>query len=304
MRLAYLITAHRNAPQLSRLLKAIYDPRDLFIVHVDARSPEVRATALRFARETGPNVHVVPGRKIIWAGISQTQNQLRLMRHALQWSAGIGADAAPWDYFINLSGQDYPLRTPNEIRNELASHGADKNYIEVLDYDTASAPMIPRTKFYHFEVFGKVRRLKIERKPPTDLHLYWGSGWFTVTRAFCALAAHSAKSRQIARYVRFVRSSDEMFFQTLLMNSDLRDTLVSDNHRKIVWAGGAHPRTFTLDDADELLTSKAHFARKFDETIDGRILNLINKNRLTAGEERRNGLLVDPPDDEPFVIAT
>jgi hypothetical protein len=293
MRVAYLVTAHRNPQQLSELLRAVYDPRDLFIVHADARAPEVRAAALQFAREAGPNVHVVPGRKIVWGGVSQTKHQLRMMRYALQWPAGIGADARPWDYFINLSGQDYPLRTPSEIREDLARQSADRNYLEVLDYETASAPLLQRTQYYHFEFRDKVRRLKIRRKRPGDLHLYWGSAWFTVSRAFCALATQSAESRRVLRYIRFVRMSDEMFFQTLLMNSSLRETLVPENYRKIVWAGGSHPRTFTVEDTDQLLTSTAHFARKFDETIDSEILDLLKKKRLAASDHRHSDRSAD-----------
>ncbi|OLO35878.1 hypothetical protein BTR23_16150 [Alkalihalophilus pseudofirmus] len=40
MNIAYLILAHKNPRQLERLIKAIYNDKDYFIIHYDGRSNE------------------------------------------------------------------------------------------------------------------------------------------------------------------------------------------------------------------------------------------------------------------------
>ena len=38
MRIAYLILAHHKPYQLEWLFEAVYDPRNVFLIHVDAKS--------------------------------------------------------------------------------------------------------------------------------------------------------------------------------------------------------------------------------------------------------------------------
>ena len=273
MRLAYFILAHRNPRQLGRLLSAIYDERDLFVVHADRRAPDVRAAAEAFAADR-PNVHLLPGRRVLWGGWSQTAVTLEAMRLALRVGGG-------WDYFLNVSGQDYPLRTPADVRGWLAERGPGLNYMEVLDFAQSSPGIRPRLAWYHFELAGRVRRLRLRRRPHPSLRVHWGSAYFIASRALCELATSGELADQCRRYLRFARSSDEIYFQTLLMNGPLRDTLVPDHRRKIVWpAKSPHPHTFTLADRDELLSTDAFFARKFDEAVDPRILDEIDHHLL------------------------
>lgn len=286
MQLAYSITAHRNPQQLKRMLSALYNSKDLFIVHVDARAPEVRRAALKFASSAGPNVHVMDSRRVVWAGWSQTRTQLAMMSHALEWSAGTngidGETRGPWDYFLNLSGQDYPIRTSEQIRAWLSERGPGKNYFDVLDFSVAPIEIRPRMNFYHFELGGKLRRVRKHRPAPKDLNVHWGSTWFIASRELCALAVNSPLATRCRKAIRFARSSDEIFFQTLLMNSPLRDTLVRDHRRKIVWEGGSHPLTFSVSDTADLLAADAFFARKFDEAADSAILDIIDQELLSG----------------------
>lgn len=281
MQLAYSIAAHRNPSQLRRLLSAIYNPHDLFVLHIDARSPEVRSAAQAFAREAGDNVVLIENRRVIWGGWSQTRVQLAMMERALSYdNHPSNGSHRRWDYLINLSGQDYPLRTPEQIRRWLADQGPDRNFFEVLDFDQATAEIRPRMDFFHFELGNKLRRIRLRRPTPKGLHVFWGSSWFIASRSLCELATSSPLAAQCRKAIRLARSSDEIFFQTLLMNSPLREMLVRDPRRKIVWDGGSHPRTFTLEDAPELLSADAFFARKFDETVDAAILDVIDRELL------------------------
>ena len=268
MKLAYVIAAHHYPHQLERMLHAVFDERNLYLIHVDrAASRDVHDVAERFAKDR-PNVHVLASRRLVWGGPSLVYAQLAAMSEALK--------SGTWDYFINLSGQDYPLRSQAEIRDELASRGPGKNFLEVLDFETSSASIRPRLRYYHVEFRGRLRRLRIHRAPPRGMKVYWGSNFIILGRAFCEFLQTAPLAARCLRYFRFAKSSDEFFFQTAFMNSPFAGTLIPDNRRLIVWDGGAHPRTLTAADRERVLASDALFARKFDESVDSTLLDELD----------------------------
>ena len=64
----------------------------------------------------------------------------------------------------------------------------------------------------------------------------------------------------------------------LLMHgaAELRDSFVNKTFRKLTWTGGWHPKTYTIADRDELMSSDAWFARKFDASVDATILDAVD----------------------------
>jgi hydrogenase maturation factor HypF (carbamoyltransferase family) len=71
---------------------------------------------------------------------------------------------------------------------------------------------------------------------------------------------------------------DEMFFQTVLMNSPYQSMIVNDHRRYIDWTeGNRHPKTLTCDDLKALVSSDKLFARKFNLTVDKNILQRIDE---------------------------
>ena len=220
----------------------------------------------------------MPGRKVVWAGKSLHRMQLAGIETALRVDDG-------WQQFINLSGQCYPLLSQDRISGALAAGGMGRNYVEVLDYAKCSPPIRPRTRHWHLELGSRVVRVPwLRRKRPTDLRLFWGSNFVMLSRAFCSYLLHDDTAARCERYLRFVRMPDEFFFQTALMNSPFRDTLVPDHKRTIIWDGGPHPRTLTMSDLPVLLAGNrpSFFARKFDDAVDADVLDAIDRQRLTS----------------------
>ncbi|TNN28774.1 Xylosyltransferase 1 [Liparis tanakae] len=105
-RLAFVLVVHgRASRQFQRLFKAIYHTSHYYYIHVDLRSNYLYREVLSLAGRY-PNVRVTPWRmSTIWGGASLLTMYLRSMEDLLQmsdWS---------WDFFINLSAADYPIRT-------------------------------------------------------------------------------------------------------------------------------------------------------------------------------------------------
>lgn len=273
VKLAYIVIAHKNPRQLLRLLRAIQSPlTSAIVIHVDRKSePAMHEAAAQWAADNS-NSRVIPAQNVIWGNWRVAHAQMRCLAEALSFSKD-------WDYCLSLSGQDYPLKTQRQITSQLAAGPSGANYIEVLDFDKASPKARRRMEYYWFPWRGQMTRILRRRRWPR-FKLYWGSNHINLTRAGCAHLAHSDLARRMERTFRFTTCSDEMIFQNALMHgpADLRDSIVSNCRRKLTWSGGSHPKTYTIDDLKDLLASDAWFARKFDETIDSRILDALDKH--------------------------
>jgi hypothetical protein len=71
---------------------------------------------------------------------------------------------------------------------------------------------------------------------------------------------------------------DEIFFQTILLNSHFKSQLVNDNLKYVDWSDLlAHPAILLTRDYEKLIDSTSLFARKFDETVDANILEMIDR---------------------------
>lgn len=59
------------------------------------------------------------------------------------------------------------------------------------------------------------------------------------------------------------------------MNSSFREKVVNNNLRESVFRRGTtHPMTFTSSDFQSQVSSDKYFARRFDESMDSKVLSL------------------------------
>jgi hypothetical protein len=271
VKLAYVITAHKSPGQLLRLLDRIQHAGNTYVLHVDAKAEAGLHAAARDYAAKHANVRVIPGERIIWGSWRLAHAQIRAVAEALRASAD-------WDYCINLTAQDYPLKTQAQIAAALDAGPRGANYLEVLEFDKAGAGPRKRLEYYWFPWRGKMTKFTLFGRPAPKFKVYWGSNYFALTRDACEHLAQSDVSLQMQRAFRFSLCADELIFQNALMHGPpaLRDSVVNKTFRKLTWAGGSHPKTYTLTDHDELLASDAWFARKFDESVDSKILDALD----------------------------
>jgi hypothetical protein len=268
--LAYVITAHKSPGQLLRLLRAIYRPNNTYVLHVDAKADAAVHAAAREFADAHANASMIRSESIIWGSWRLARAQIRGMKEALRL-------ADNWQYCLNLTGQDYPLKTQEQIAAQLAAGKPGANYLEVLDFADASENPRKRLQFYWVPWRGKMKKMLRRRAP--RFKVYWGSNYFTLTRAACEHLVSSDVSRRMQRYFRFALCADELIFQNALMHGPavLADSIVPKTFRKLTWEGGIHPKTFKLSDLGELLSSDAWFARKFDESVDSAVLDRLDE---------------------------
>ncbi len=283
MRLAYSISGYRHPDQFAWLMSAIRHADDLFVIHVDSRTPAPVFAAMRAVAGDTPNVVFIDRQPITWMGISLVEAELRAIRAAL------GVEPR-FDYLISLSMQDYPLKSRAEIVRELeAAPGLDYLTFERL----AEQPFHMRRRpwLWSFERKGRLVRTVLPRPVPRDLELAWkGPWWRILSHETCAWIADAPLTRRYLAFLKNVQTPDEFFFQNLVRQG-LGTARLADGYRHFIdWPGGSpSPATLTMAHAEALRASPMWYARKFDERVDAAILHWLARRidaPLPASAER------------------
>ena len=117
--LAFGIIVYKDVEQAERLLRAIYRPHNYYCFHVDKTTNNKTRLAFQAIASCFDNVFLVPNPvDVRWATITVLQAELLCMHYL--WSA------KKWKYYINLTGQEFPLKTNLEIVKILrAMNGAN-----------------------------------------------------------------------------------------------------------------------------------------------------------------------------------
>ena len=276
MKIAHLILAHSNPEQLERLIRALEHSDSYIFLHIDQKAAleDYRSLFLM------DRVYQVERVKVGWGAYSIVQATVNGLR-------AIATSGVEFGYINFLSGSDYPLKSPDEIHAFFEQQNG-QNFMEFQLVMQDWKEAIGRITEYHltdYEFAGKyfvqkwINRLLPTRKIPERLVPVGRSQWMSITMdAGRYIMDYLAQHSNVVSFFKHTWAPDEMIFQTILYNSDFRDTLVNNNLRYIEWQEGkASPETFREKDLEKLLASNALFARKFDMTNHPGVLNQLDK---------------------------
>jgi hypothetical protein len=165
--------------------------------------------------------------------------------------------------------------------------------IERVEFSYYENPLLILRDILLKKMFGsskydkrKLLRLpRINRRMPYGLEPYGGSMWFCLPKKHVDYTLKYLENKpDLLNFFKHSLIPDELLFQTILMNSPLKDTILNDNLRYIDWSkkGVSLPAILTVDDADNLLKSPKFFARKFDIESDKLVLDLIDSQRIAT----------------------
>lgn len=292
--IAYLILVHRFPEQFKRMFRAIHVPGNHYLIHVDKRSGPVMKADIAAFLEPYHNTAMLESRKAVWGGYSLVDAELRGMAQLLK----MGAD---WKYFINLSGQDFPLKSQGYIADFLTQN-AGKQFIRSVDQRAVRPDTINRLSHYFIEAFSRIFRTGVPRKAMDGVTPYIGTQWKAVTRVFCDFVCNDPAAEPFKRFYKRTLIADEGFFQTVIMNAFNSKMVVNDDLRTIDWVPDGEiklrPRTFVASDSLRLMLSPDLFARKFDANEDGEIFDLLEAHLATPAAmflAKDIGKVVDQP---------
>jgi len=107
--IAFSIVMFRDVEHFERLLRAIYRPQNFYCVHVDKKSASAIHKSVAAIASCFSNVFIAPHIiDVQWCTYTVLEPELICMEALLSRSR-------KWQYFINLTGQEFPLKTNWDI---------------------------------------------------------------------------------------------------------------------------------------------------------------------------------------------
>lgn len=297
MKIAYIISAYKLPEQLVRLVKTLNANGTSFFIHVDKKTDDET-----YAKMTGPlngytNVCFLERHLCNWADFGHVNATLKGLRQALK-------NEVHFDYVFLLTGQDYPIKSNRSIQ-EYLQESQGRSFIEYFSIPFAGWSEnggLDRLAYWHFHQRGRhfafpntnqfrgrvinrlwnilARRISMRRDMPGNLEPFGGSSYWCLSRE-CAKYIDEFVRRQQAfvDFFRYVHVPDEIFFQTILLNSRLKESLANDNLWYIDWSKPEppYPAVLCREDLEQFFNTDKLFARKFDMTVDADVLDAIDK---------------------------
>jgi hypothetical protein len=275
MSLAYFFAVHKNIPQFERLLKATYHQDNIYLVHLDLKAGFTDHVQFGNLVRKYSNVYQLESQVVNWGYWSLVDVLLNAIEKLME--------LGEWTHFINLSGQDFPLRPQKSIMEFLSRH--KQNNFMTLKTEFEFPAIRLRQKKYFEEIGFDVLMSESDRHPfeyffKQSIKLYGGSNWVIFNRSLCEYMFQDQLFVEMISYFRHTHVPDESFFQTYIMQSAFSETVIRDNKRFIVMHPDndfVHPYIWTKNDFDRITNNQAFFSRKFDIEVDAEILDLLEQ---------------------------
>ena len=276
MRLAHLILAHNNPFQLERLIKRLSTNRADVYIHLDKKSSLSEFKHLSLL----PNVFFINNRTDIgWGNYSMVDGTLKSFTEILQSNI-------EYSHINLLSGHDYLLKPAAELEDFLFTN-KEHSFLEYLSINNEWQESKERiTKYslgdlkipFKYTLQKWVNQLLPDRTIPNQMEPYGRSQWMTLTpQAIKYVIEYLKNNSKVLQFFKRTWGVDEVIFQTILLNSSLKDSIINNNLRFIEFEKNAvNPRILTQADATALLDSGKFIARKFSLEHAPEIIQLLD----------------------------
>lgn len=280
MNICHLIITYKNPEQLARLVKTLTFPGCDIYVHVDKK---IDIKPFEEIKEKVSFKFIKKRVKVNWGGFSLIEAIIASLEE-------IKEGGKQYDFINLMSGQDYPVKTISSFAGFLEKNKGKCfiSYEDIEEQPWWNENLVRITK-YHFNDFsikGKylaqrvVNSLISERKFPLNWKLYGGncSSWWTLPQEAAYFFAETIRSNnELRKFAKLTWAPDEYLYATVLMNSKFKDDVVNNNYRFIDWTeGNANPKLLKSEDFQALTHTNHFFARKFDTTVDAKILDELD----------------------------
>ncbi|KAI4329448.1 hypothetical protein L6164_021711 [Bauhinia variegata] len=253
--LAYWISGSKGeSKKMERLLKAIYHPRNQYLLQLDDSSSESERLELALSVQSHKVFEAFGNVNVVGKSYAINKMGCSALSSALHAAALLLKINADWDWFITLSASDYPLSTQDDILHALTFLPKDINLIHYTN--------------------------KTIRKEQRDIN-----------QIVVDPSLHEEMTSPLFFAVESRDAPDAFQIFTVLCNSpEFNNTTVDNRLLYTLW--DTDPSEFQkldLSHYDRMLETGAAFARPFDQDdlildkIDDLILNR-SPNGLVPGE--------------------
>lgn len=293
MRHAILITAHRNFDHLLYLVRYFDTDFDIYI-HIDKKS-RITPDELYLLRHTEGVCGVYREYSVNWGGYSFLKTILFLVRQV--------ATKGGVDYVHLISGSDIPIRKLSDFKAFFEQEPVHE-YLENFSLPTSrwSGGGLNRLRYYHLNDFFNLRNPRNAARQRAFFHfqdkwrirrpisaklprLYGGGNWWSLSlECLSHVAEYTRKHKRLLKRLKFSFAADEIYFQTVIMNSPFAGRVVDNHMRYIDWRyrNGNMPANLDLSDFEKIAASPYWFARKIEYPVSTALAGHLKK--ITCNE--------------------
>jgi hypothetical protein len=280
MRIAHLILTYTDPGQTERMINNMKHEDFDFYIHVDHKYD---IGPYLFLKDL-PNVYFINNRiDIKWAGFTTVTGTFECIKE-------IVATGIKYSFINFLSGQDYPLKSADEMA-DFFRENIGKEFLSYRDIKNDWKEGLIRMERYFLSSYsfkgshtlGKIISYFMPpRKLPYNLHPYGKSMfWMLSPLAAMYVVEKVQNDSKLMNFFSLCWASDEFVFQTILLNSHFKDKVVNQNYRYIDWSlGGASPKVLTEVDFEAMAKSNMLFARKISSEKSSKLMDLIDSNLM------------------------
>ncbi|KAM8760524.1 beta-1,3-galactosyl-O-glycosyl-glycoprotein beta-1,6-N-acetylglucosaminyltransferase-like [Acanthopagrus schlegelii] len=203
--LAYSMVVHHKLQNFERLLRAIYSPQNIYCVHVDHKSDTSFFSAIMGITSCFPNVFMVSKPvSVVYAAWPRVQADLNCM-------ADLYNASTRWKYFINLCGQDFPLKTNLEIVQMLRTLRGGNS----MESEQIGGKKWRVTNSYQI-VDGQIQATgKVKDPPPFNLPVMSGNAYIVVSRGYIRSVLEDSRIQALIEWAKDTYSPDEFLWATI-----------------------------------------------------------------------------------------
>lgn len=298
MAVCYLILAHKYPEQFKKLVGHILASGGKCVAHIDkkANQEDFYVEGVSYVRER---------ENVRWAGYSAVKATQKMLAQALKEYPEV-------THYASITGQCYPVRPLREYADYLARpENLEHSWVSfyALAPGMRNYALVQYREYKDFEGLlpeGIIRRgvrkvyYKISRMFPRKnlpIQFYQGSAYWTISRSAALQVMDflkTPKGREVTKIFRSAPMPDEMWMQSVLLNTPAREnaeawatdgqlapgTKGSENHANhhyIDWSrGGAHPEVLTLKDLPVILESGKWFTRKIEPEASADLIKALD----------------------------
>ncbi|MCC5615786.1 beta-1,6-N-acetylglucosaminyltransferase [Nostoc sp. CHAB 5836] len=301
MKVAYIILAHNYPEQLLRLVDQLNTDKTSFFIHIDKSSDRKIFKQISAELMDFPNVFFLKRYNSKWGSFGIVKATLKVINSIVE--TGIC-----FDYIILLSGQDYLIKSNTYIKMFLQENQGKEfiEYFSLPDKRWGEHGGLKRIDSWHFSWRNKyfdipekqkfqsyiasllyslvILLLPKKRKLIEGYAIYGGSQFWCLTgECIKWINIFVQQNPKFVKRFHYTFCPDEIFFQTIILNSHFKDKVVNNNLKYIDWGNvnSCHPMILDKNDVEKIRQSEKLFARKFDPTKDSDILDMIDQMILS-----------------------
>lgn len=298
-RIAYIISAYKDASHLLRLVDALDDGRADFYLHIDRKADSRPFRELLEGRAT-----FVPSHWVSWGGWEQVEYQKELL-------AAVIRSGREYSRVVCLSGQDYPLWTNGQIHQWFEAHPRTE-FIAGMNL-TRCSDASQRAKITCYHPFRDLpwrslwwknklivlsrhllKALPLRKQPVTTIggqraEVFFGSDYWAITLP-CARYVYEklTSEEKLIRYFRTSFVPSELCIQTIVFNSPFgANALLYEGAYPGLWKltplhyiyYDGSIKTLTLADKETLQSCGKMFCRKVVSGASDALVAYIDAGR-------------------------